>query len=128
MRKKYTKASMRASVSNVTQSKMTSYRLIRTPTCDVTGEYLLRYQMMEQTHIFNTNLQKELLSEYKHNSKNKSQEYAKFLAEKKALITILVGRCDEPTKTKITLLVLLVHMLKILQQMKTPQILAEELV
>ena len=47
--------------------------------------------MMEQTHVFDTNLQKELLSEYKRNSKNKSQEYAKFLADKKALITILFG-------------------------------------
>ena len=58
---------------------------------------------MEQTHVFDTNLQKKLLSEYKRNSKNKSQEYAKFLADKKALTTILFGQCDEATKTKIAL-------------------------
>ena len=33
----------------------------------------------------------------------KSQEYAKFLADKKALITILFEQCDEATKTKIAL-------------------------
>ena len=59
--------------------------------------------MMEQTRIFDANLQKELLSEYECDSKNKSQEYAKFLADKKALITILFGQCDEATKTKMLL-------------------------
>ena len=47
-----------------------------------------RFEIMEQTHVFDANLQKELLLEYKRDSKNKSQEYAKFLANKKALITI----------------------------------------
>ena len=46
---------------------------------------------MEQTHVTDTNLQNELLSEYECNSKNKSQEYTKFLAYKKSLITILFG-------------------------------------
>ena len=59
--------------------------------------------MMEQTHVFGANPQKELLSEYKRNSNNKSRVYAKFLADKKALITILFGQYDEPTKTKIAL-------------------------
>ena len=59
--------------------------------------------MMEQTHVFDANLQKELLSEYKRDSKNKYQEYAKFLADKKALIVILFGQCDEATKTKVAL-------------------------
>ena len=58
---------------------------------------------MEQTHVFDTNFKKELLSEYKRDSKNKSQEYVKFLANKKALITIIFGQCDEATKAKITL-------------------------
>ena len=61
----------------------------------VTGERPVRFQMMERTHVFDANLQKELLSEYERDSKNKSQEYAKFLADKKALITILFGQCDE---------------------------------
>ena len=69
----------------------------------VTGKRPVCYQMMKQTHIFDANLQKELLMEYKRNSKNKSQEYAKFLVDKKALITILFGQYDEATKNKITL-------------------------
>ena len=41
--------------------------------------------------------------EYKKNSKKKFQECAKFLADKKALIKIIFGQCDEATKTKIVL-------------------------
>ena len=41
--------------------------------------------------------------EYECNSKNKSQEYSKFLQDKKALITILFGQCDEATQTEIAL-------------------------
>ena len=59
--------------------------------------------MMEQTHVFDANLQKELLSKYEWDSKNKSQECAKFLVNTKALITIIFGQCDETTKTEIAL-------------------------
>ena len=62
-----------------------------------------RLEMMERKHVFDTNLQKELLSEHKRDSKNNSQEYAKFLVYKKALITILFGQYDESTKTEIAL-------------------------
>ena len=62
-----------------------------------------RFESLEQTHVFDTNLQKELLSEYKQDSKIKSQEYCKFLADKKALITIIFGQCDKARKTKLTL-------------------------
>ena len=68
-----------------------------------TGEHPVRYQMMEQTHVTDVNLQKELLSEYKLNSKNKSQEFTKFRADKKFLIMILFGQYDEATQTKIVL-------------------------
>ena len=61
----------------------------------VTGERPVCFQMMERTHVFDTNLQKEWLSEYERDSKNKSQENAKFLTDKKALITILFGNCAE---------------------------------
>ena len=61
------------------------------------------FEILEQTHVFDTNLQKELLTEYEQDSKNKSKEYAKFLANKKALVMIIFGQCDEATKTKITL-------------------------
>ena len=56
-----------------------------------TGERVTTYQLVEQTIVKNANLQKQLLSEYKRNSKNKSQEYSKFLRDKKSLITILFG-------------------------------------
>ena len=70
---------------------------------DITGERPVCYQMMEHAHVFDANLQKKLLSEYKRNSKDKSQEYTKFLAVKKILITILVGQYDEAIKTEIVL-------------------------
>ena len=68
---------------------------------DVTGERPICYQMMEQTHVFDTNLQKELLSEYKRNSKNKSQKYANIVLDKKALIIILFRQCEKATKTEL---------------------------
>ena len=67
------------------------------------GSRPVRYKMMAQAHVRDATFQKELLSEYKHSSKNKSQEYAKFLADKKSLITILFRQCDEATQTKIAL-------------------------
>ena len=59
--------------------------------------------MMEQTHVTDATIQKKLLSEYERNSKNMSQEYAKFLADKKSLITILFGQCDKASQTEIAL-------------------------
>ena len=67
------------------------------------GSHTPTITMEQQTHIFNTNLQKELLSEFKWDSKIKSQEFSKFLADKKALITIVFGQFDKATKTKIAL-------------------------
>ena len=69
----------------------------------VTNERPVTYETAEQTIVMDANLQKQLLSEYKRNSKNKSQEYSKFLADKKSLITILFGQCDEATQTEIAL-------------------------
>ena len=63
----------------------------------------VRYKTMEQTQLTDANIQKELLWEYKQNSKNKSQEYTKFLADKKSLIKTLFGQCDKSIQTKITL-------------------------
>ena len=45
----------------------------------------------------------QLLSQYKRNSRIKSQEYSKFLQDKKSLWTILYGQCDEATQTEIAL-------------------------
>ena len=61
------------------------------------------FTLLQQTHVFDATLQKELLSKYKQNSKIKSQKYSKFLADKKASTTIIFGQCEEATKTKIAL-------------------------
>ena len=65
------------------------------------GSRPVLFQTMGQTHVTDANLQKELLSEYKRNSQNKTQEYTKFLADKKSLIMMLFGQCDEANQTEI---------------------------
>ena len=59
--------------------------------------------MERRTHIFDSHLQKRLISIFERYSKNKSQEYFKFLANKKALIMIIFGQCNKTTKMEITL-------------------------
>ena len=56
--------------------------------------------LVKQTHVYDANLRKQLLSEYKQNSKKDSVEYTKFFANKKALIKIIFRQGDEATKTK----------------------------
>ena len=103
--RKTTVASMKSSVPDVTSSKMISWRLILTSTYGLIhtkykpspsnrgppylvegtakNERVVIYQTVEQRIVTNANLQKQLLSEYGRNSKNKSQEYNKFLRDKK---------------------------------------------
>jgi len=57
----------------------------------------------QQTHVLNANLQKQLLSDFNQKSKIKSQEYSKFVVDKKALMTIIFRQCNEATKTEIAL-------------------------
>ena len=54
-----------------------------------TGLHPRTVTMARQTHVFDTNLQKELLLEFKWDFKIDSEEYSKFLANKKDLITII---------------------------------------
>ena len=87
--------------------------MVKRPSCEIeavnpsvaadtnTGLRRRTITLLQQIHVFDTNLKKDLLSEYKRNSKNKSQQYTKFLVNKKALITIIFGQCDEAMKTKI---------------------------
>ena len=56
--------------------------------------------MARRTHVFNAKLQKELLSKFERNSKIKSQKFSKFLANKKAFITVMFGEYGKATKTK----------------------------
>ena len=48
-----------------------------------------------QTHFLNANLLKQLLLEFYKKSKIKSQEFSKFTANKKALMTIMFGQYNE---------------------------------
>ena len=57
--------------------------------------------MARKIHVFDATLQKDLLSEFKRNSRIKSQQFSKFLANKTALITIIFGQYNKATKTKI---------------------------
>ena len=68
-----------------------------------TNECVTTYKLVDQTIVTNKNLQKQLLLEYKRNSKIKSQEYSKSLQDKKSLCTILYGQCDEATQPEISL-------------------------
>ena len=56
-----------------------------------------------RTNVFNPNLQKELLSDHNMKCKLKLQEWYKLLADKRSLMTIIYGQCDEATRTKIAL-------------------------
>ena len=49
--------------------------------------------MVEKIHVFDANLQKQLLSDYDLNSK--SREWAKLTADKKSLITIIYRQCND---------------------------------
>ena len=51
--------------------------------------------MVEKTHVFNSNLQKQLLVVY--------DKKAKLTSDKKSLITIIFGQCDDTTRTNIAL-------------------------
>ena len=55
-------------------------------------------KLEQKSHVFNANLQKQLLSDFKQKSKIKSEECSKFVADKKALITIIFGQCDKAKK------------------------------
>ena len=57
-----------------------------------TGKRPLIIMLEKEAHIFNTTLQTQLFfSNFDQKSKIKSQEYFNFIADKKALITIIYG-------------------------------------
>ena len=69
----------------------------------VTGKYPAIIRLVQKTHVFNANLQKQLMSDFNQKSKVKSQEQSKFIAGKKALMTIIYGQYGKATMTKIAL-------------------------
>ena len=70
---------------------------------DASGARLIIQVMVTKTHVFNANMQKRLLSEHDLKSKIKSQEWAKLTANKKALMTIICGQCNNATLTELAL-------------------------
>ena len=56
-----------------------------------------------KTHVFDANMQKKFLLEYDLIYKIKSQEWTKLTVNKKALMTIICGQCNNVTVTKLAL-------------------------
>ena len=75
----------------------------RTAALSADGSHALIIMLERQTHVFNAKLQEELLSELDQRSKIRSQDFLKFVADKKALMTIIFGKCDKATKIEIAL-------------------------
>ena len=59
--------------------------------------------MQEKSHVFNPNIQKQLLSDYDHKCKLKLKEWSKLTSDKKSLMTIIYGQCNDATRTEIAL-------------------------
>ena len=57
-------------------------------------------RLQEKTHIFDPNLQKQLLSEHDIQCKLKLSEWSKVLADKRSLMAIIYGQCDNAIRTK----------------------------
>ena len=60
-------------------------------------------KVQERTNVHNPDLQKKLLSEHDLKSKIQLQEWYKLTADKKALMTIIYGQCDDATRTEISI-------------------------
>ena len=60
-------------------------------------------EVHEKIHVFNPNLQKQLLLEHDIKCKLKLGEWSKLLADKRSLMTIIYGQCNDATRTKIAL-------------------------
>ena len=67
------------------------------------GFRVIRTEMQEKSHVIDPNLQKQLLSDYKQKLNLKLQEWSKLTANKKSLMTIIFGQCDDATRTEIAL-------------------------
>ena len=70
---------------------------------DFQGVCVLRTEIQQKSHIFAPNLQNQLLLDYNQKSKLKLQEWSKLTADKKSLMNIIYGQCNNATRTEITL-------------------------
>ena len=73
--------------------------------CSTISQWLMcaHYLVGTANTLFNANLQNQLLSKLDQKAKTKPQNFSKFVADKKALITIMFGQWNEATKTDISL-------------------------
>ena len=71
-----------------------------TVVADATSARPTTTTMVEKTNIFNANHQKQLLLEYNQKFKIKTQEWAKLNADKKSLMNIIFGQCNDATRTE----------------------------
>ena len=60
-------------------------------------------KLQERTNVHNPDLQKKLLLEHDLKSKIQMREWYKLTADKKALMTIIYGQCDDATRTEISI-------------------------
>ena len=67
------------------------------------GTRVIIKALQKRTNIHNPNLQKQLLSEHDMKSKLELQEWYKLTTDKKALMTIIYGQCDDATRTEISI-------------------------
>ena len=57
----------------------------------------------KKTHVFDANLQKQLLSKHNLEFKVEQQEWAKHIANKKVVMTLISRQCDNATLTELAL-------------------------
>ena len=60
-------------------------------------------EKVENTLIFNSNLQEQYGLNYDHESNTKSQKLDKLIADKKSVMKIILNQCDEDTRAEIAL-------------------------
>ena len=87
--------------SNIHHRGITSVNPADVPVAD--GSRTPTIIMEWRTYVFDTDLQKQILSEFKQNSKFKAQEFSKFVADKKASMTIIFEQYNEATKIETSL-------------------------
>ena len=59
--------------------------------------------MVENTPIFNLNLQEQTRLNYNQESNAKSQKWDKLITDKKSVMKIILEQCDEDTRAEIVL-------------------------
>ena len=70
---------------------------------DANGDSPVIKLLTTKTHIFDENLQKQLISEYEIQHHLKKTQWYKYIADEKVIMTLACGQCYEATLTKLAL-------------------------